>query len=210
MTARRTLGNGARAPDDADHHPAPAGEDHLAQALALAYRYLNRRERTVTEMRDHLAAHDVEPGVAGDAISTLCEQGYLDDARFARLLASDKRRLEQWGDGRIRRVLTERGIERSLVESSLHDPSEESEESELERAVAVLRRRFPAVPRDRRGRDRALGVMLRKGFDGELAVDALAAYARECAEIASAAPRYYDAGGERMAREGDENTSKPS
>lgn len=206
MTARRALGRGAPAAEGIDQ-PVTTDEDPLARALAVACRYVNRRERTVTEMRGHLAAHDIEPTVANDAVSILCEQGYLDDARFVGLFASDKRRLEQWGEGRIRRVLTERGIERSLIESCLDDGSEESE---LERAVAVLRRRFPAGPGDRRGRDRALGVMLRKGFDGELAIEALAAYARECAEIASGAARYYDAGSERMAREGDENTSKPS
>ena len=38
----------------------------------------------------------------------------------------------------------------------------------------MLSRRFPKPPRDRRGRDRALGVLLRKGYDIDLALDALA------------------------------------
>jgi len=53
--------------------------------------------------------------------------------------------------------------------------------SELDRALALLRRRFGEPPRDRRGRDRALGVLLRKGYDSELAIEALASYARNAA-----------------------------
>ena len=41
-------------------------------------------------------------------------------------------------------------------------------DAELERALALLRRRFPSPPRERRDRDRALAVLLRKGYDTEL------------------------------------------
>ena len=51
-------------------------------------------------------------------------------------------------------------------------------ESELDRALELLRRRFPTPPEDRRERERALGVLLRKGYESELALDALAAHTR--------------------------------
>ena len=49
----------------------------------------------------------------------------------------------------------------------------------MERALELLRRRFPAPAGDRRERDRALGVLVRKGYDVDLALDAIAAHARE-------------------------------
>jgi len=49
---------------------------------------------------------------------------------------------------------------------------------ETNEIVAVLRRRFPHPPQDRRERNRALGLLLRKGYESELALDALSAYAR--------------------------------
>jgi SOS response regulatory protein OraA/RecX len=48
----------------------------------------------------------------------------------------------------------------------------------MERALEILRRRFPSPPRERRDRDRALAVLLRKGYEPELALDALTAHAR--------------------------------
>jgi len=106
----------------------------------------------------------------------LRELGVVDDARYVRLFVEDKRSLEHWGSDRIARALNERGIERGLIADAL---SLTGAESELERAVTLLRRRFPHPPRDRRSRDRALGVLMRKGYDSELALDALTAYARD-------------------------------
>ncbi len=146
----------------------------LQHALERAYRYLNVRERTVGEVRRHLARDELDAGVVEEAIALLRDQGYLDDERFARLFAQDKRELEEWGTERIARGLRTRGIEPDLIEATVGG---ESHAGELDRALALLRRRFPAPPRDRRERDRALGVLIRKGYDGELALDALRAYA---------------------------------
>jgi regulatory protein len=146
------------------------------RALALAYAFLNRRERTEFELRAYLGRREfTEPEVQA-VIDELTELGYLDDARYARLFAQDKRTLEQWGGERIRRALRERGVERELIERALRT---EDSGQELDRALELLRRRFPQPPADRRDRDRALGMMIRKGYDSELALDALTAYARE-------------------------------
>ena len=54
---------------------------------------------------------------------------------------------------------------------------EQDREDELEAAVALLRRRVPGVPATPRERDRALGMLVRKGYGLELAYDALRRYA---------------------------------
>jgi regulatory protein len=161
-------------------HPGTA-EEQLQRALELGFAYLNRRDRTITEVRRQLERRGVSEPVAEVAIRTIAGQGFLDDARFARLFVSDKRELEQWGSERIRRGLLARGIDRELAESALAEITtgpQEAEESELDRALALLRRRFPTPPEDRRDRERALGLLLRKGYESELAFDALAVHAR--------------------------------
>jgi regulatory protein len=157
-----------------DHANAPQVQDRdgFEHALALAYRYLSRRERTVAETRAHLAGKGVEANTTEDVIATLIGQGYLNDARFARLFAQDKRALEQWGSDRIKLTLIARGVDRELIDRAL--PAD----GELDHAVAVLRRRFAVPPRDRRERDRALGVLLRKGYEQDVALEALSTYIR--------------------------------
>ena len=62
-----------------------------------------------------------------------------------------------------------------LIDDALDADGDQHEATtEIDRAVAVLSRRFPTPPRERGERDRALAVLLRKGYDVELALDALA------------------------------------
>jgi regulatory protein len=156
-------------------------DEKLQRALDLGYAYLNRRERTVSEVRAQLERKGVSPDLIEAALQAFAEQGFLDDERFAQLFVSDKRELEQWGDQRIRRGLLTRGVDRETAEHALTPvPGAvgDDQPTELERALELLRRRFPAPPRERRERDRALGVLLRKGYESELALDALSTYAR--------------------------------
>jgi regulatory protein len=153
-------------------------DNRIQPALELAYAYLNRRDRTEAEVRGRLEQRGIDPQTADAAVSVLRDQGVLDDARYARLFVEDKRGLEQWGSERIGRTLRERGIDRELIEQSLA-ATDDHGETELDRALALLRRRFPDPPRDRREHERALGVLLRKGYDTELALDALAAHTKD-------------------------------
>jgi regulatory protein len=153
-------------------------DERLEHALGLAYRLLNARDRTVSEMRRQLERKGVDESTRGHVLRTLAELGCLDDERFARMFIADKRELEHWGEDRIRSGLLARGIDRDLVQTQLDQICGGDAETELDRALLLLRRRFPAPPRERRERDRALGVLLRKGYDSELALDALTAYAR--------------------------------
>jgi len=156
----------------------PDDQERLQHALALAYRYLNRRERTTTEVRRHLERKAVDATSCEWALEVLTEEGSVGDARFARLFVQDKRELEEWGRERIRQGLLARGVDRELVEEALSEPAPIEEATELDRAVALLSRRFQVPPCERRERDRALGLLIRKGYDPDLALDALVAYAR--------------------------------
>ena len=154
------------------------------RALGLAYRYVGRRERTVADVQAHLESRQVDAGTAEAVITSLTEQGYLDDRRFARVFVEDKRQLEQWGDERIRRGLATHGIDPELIAQAIGQDGEE--EAELDRAVALLRRRLPQPEPGRRGRERALGLLLRRGYDYEIADRAVRAHRAQPAVEASA------------------------
>jgi regulatory protein len=157
--------------DRAAHDPSA----RLQHALDLSFRYLGRRDRTVLEMRRYLEGKRVEPATIEEALASLHEQGYLDDARFARRFAADKRELEHWGADRIERRLTILGIDRDVLGAALGG---RDQQAELEAALEILRRRFPFLGDDPRDRRRALGVLVRKGYDVELAGDAIRVHAR--------------------------------
>jgi len=147
----------------------------LQRALDLAYRQLGRCDRTVAELRRHLAAKAVEPQTIDEAIDELTRQSYLDDARYARRYAEDRRTLDAWGPERIERKLMAAGVERELIATALAD---RDGGDELDAAVALLRRRWRELPATDRERERALGLLVRKGYDLELAYDAVRALTR--------------------------------
>ena len=149
-------------------------EARLEHARALAWRALNRREHTVAELAGVLAGKRVEPSAIETVVSELVEQGYLDDASYARRFADDRRRLDAWGADRIERRLLSLGIDRELVAAAI---GEQDAGEELDAALALLTRRFPEPPRNPRELDRALGFLVRKGYSLELAHDALRRHA---------------------------------
>ncbi|MGH2841605.1 MAG: regulatory protein RecX, partial [Solirubrobacteraceae bacterium] len=91
----------------------------LQRALDLAYRQLGRRDRTVVELRRHLASKAVEPQAIGEAVAELTRQGYLDDARYARRYAEDRGTLDDWGPERIERKLRAAGVDQEHIDAAL-------------------------------------------------------------------------------------------
>jgi regulatory protein len=153
-------------------------EERLEHALDVAYRYLGDRDRTVVEVRRRLEAESVQPAVLEEAVAELERQGYLDDARYAQRFAEDRRTIDAWGAERIERRLLAVGVDPALIAAAL---DQRGASEELEAALAVLRRRFPRAPSDDRGRERALGMLVRKGYELDLAYDAVRAFERDAA-----------------------------
>jgi regulatory protein len=154
--------------------PADPGT-RLQHALDLSYRYLGRRDRTVAEIRRHLESKQVDPATVDAAVAELHEQGYLDDARFAQRFAEDRRALDAWGAERIERKLRAVGVAGEHIAAAL---SAQSADDERAAAIALLSRRLGAPPHDDRSRERALGLLVRRGYDLELAYDAVRAFER--------------------------------
>ena len=134
--------------------------DDRERALQLAYRAVGQRDRTVAELRTLLERKRVEPESIAAAVAELRQAGLVDDARYARRFAEDKRELESWGAERIARELKRRGIAPDLIETVVAD---RSREAELDTALLLLQRRVPPI---------------RRGYEAELAYEAVRRHER--------------------------------
>ena len=153
----------------------PRSHSEVERAIDLAYRAVARRERTEAELRTCLERKRVEPQAIDVAVEELTEAGYLDDARYARRFAEDKRELEQWGSERIARDLQRRGVAPELIEDAVSDSTRRAE---FETALLLLERRFRDPPRDDRDRERAWRMLVRRGYGSELAHEAIRGWER--------------------------------
>jgi regulatory protein len=151
------------------------------RTLKAALNALNARERTEHELRAFLERRKAEQAVIDDVMAAVRAEGLVDDAGYARRFAEDRRLLDRWGSERIARDLERRGIERELVEQALagHD-----REDELTVAIELLDRRFPQPFDGDRERDKAWRMLVRRGYEPELAYSALKRHERGLREAA--------------------------
>lgn len=148
-------------------------EARLQHARDVAWSALNRREHTVAELRRVLERKRIDPADMTVVVDELAEGGYLDDGDYARRFAEDRRHLDGWGSERIERRLRALGVGPEHIAAAVGVRGAEDEQAA---ALALLRRRFPQPPQDARERNRALGMLVRKGYELELALDVLRRY----------------------------------
>ena len=154
------------------------GASEEQRALALAQTALSARDRTESELRSVLERKRVEPDAIDCAVAELKAAGLLDDVRFAHRFAEDKRVLERWGCDRIERELRRRGLAPELVEAATRA---REREQELSAAVELLAERVPQPLASDRERDRAWRLLVRKGYEPELAYEAVRAHGGQAA-----------------------------
>src|SRR5919108_3263717 len=156
----------------------PPAQPERERAIDLAYRAVSARDRTVSELRTFLECKRVEPAAIEAAVAALSDAGYLDDARYAHRFAEDKRTLERWGSERIARELHRRGVDPERIDAALR---EHDRTDELDLALRLLAQRMPEPPRDDRERDRAWRLLVRRGYEPDLAYEAVRAHGRRAA-----------------------------
>jgi regulatory protein len=144
-------------------------------AFERALKSIGVRERTRAEVVAFLQRRGYEPDVIDDVVRALQEEGLVDDAGYARRFAEDRRLLDSWGSERIARDLIRRGIEPELVEQAL---AGQDRDDELAVAVELLDRRFPLPLDGDRERDRAWRMLVRRGYEPEVAYDAVRHHTR--------------------------------
>jgi regulatory protein len=143
-------------------------------ALRAGYAAVRRRERSTAEVRDWLERRGFGDEEVASALDRLEAMGELDDARFARLSAEDKRELSDWGPERIRDALLARGVPLEHVEAAL---DADSHDRQLDRARELLERKGGDLESDV-ARGRALGFLTRRGYEYEIAYEAIRRHGR--------------------------------
>jgi len=109
-----------------------------AEARAIAYRYLGRREYGCRELALKLERRGVDSSTASSVVQDLNSEGLVSDVRFAEAFVRSKvERL--FGPLKIRGQLRQRGIDDSVIEPAL----EEYREIWMDSALAWVDKRAP-------------------------------------------------------------------
>jgi regulatory protein len=97
--------------------------------LKTAFNLLSYRPRSVHEMRLKLESKGFVSVEVSSTIERLIRTDYLNDEKFAELLAESKTRNKLWGRRKIASELNRRGLSKTVIEDTLQriDTSAEAE-----------------------------------------------------------------------------------
>src|SRR5262245_12622810 len=131
----------------------------------VALRQLQRRPRTVSEVRRHLRGRGFGIGEIADVVARLARLGYVDDRDYARRYAAWATAEKPMGRRRVTQELMRRGVPRDTIEETLGEAFGPEQEAEaLARALTKVTRRAGAAP-DEKTRRRVASALLRRGFN---------------------------------------------
>lgn len=133
----------------------------LIKARGKAYNYLSYGDMSVKTMFTKLARAGIAEDIALDTVDLLCEQGYLDDMRYASALASYLANTKCYGPKRISQELYAKGV------GQYTDEAIASLDTDFYKTVRVhVPKNFDFT--DRRACARLYGQLARRGFDSDV------------------------------------------
>lgn len=142
------------------------------EALQYAAGVCARSEQCEHDIRMKLSGRGLSAAETGSIIGYLCDNGYIDEARFARSFSRDKARFNGWGRIKIRMHLAARKIGRDAIEAALA----EIDEAEYRRGLLRLARSMAGDMdvADYASRMKLLRRLTSRGFEPALASQAIA------------------------------------
>ncbi len=96
------------------------------EALARLAALCARAEHCTYDLRERLRRWGFTPSAQDSIVATLQEEGFVDDARYARLAAQEKLRFNGWGRQKIYLSLAQKRIDSTLIRAAL-DAIDDSE-----------------------------------------------------------------------------------
>jgi regulatory protein len=133
--------------------------DTATELRARALRLLARREHSGAELARKLSPHAESPEALDVLISELKAKNQLSEARFAEERARQLSR--KYGAARIRQDLKSKGVGEELVEHV-------SSEGDLERARAILERKYRQPSTTREERAKRMRFLQSRGFSSDI------------------------------------------
>jgi regulatory protein len=136
--------------------------DDPAAARAIAVRRLSAAPRTRAQLTRAMAERDVDAVTAAAVLDDLEAAGAVDDRAFARAWVDGRRRGRGLSRSRLRRELTDRGIDADLADEALSGFDDGAERAlALDLAQRWVARHGLAGDRDRA---RLFGHLARRGY----------------------------------------------
>lgn len=141
-----------------------ASEKDKPSLRAQALRLLARREHTRAELRSKLEGEDTDAAELEAVLDDFVRRGWLSETRVVEQVTHARR--ARYGSRRIRQELEQKGVSGDLIEAAMHG----LQETDLEAARTIWRRKFRAPPANAAERARQVRFLQGRGFSLDVAM----------------------------------------
>lgn len=148
-------------PAAGDEGGEPAGPDSPKELKARALRLLMRREHSRAELSKRLLPHAESAEAVELLIEELVQKKFLSEDRMAEARAHVLAR--KYGASRVRHDLAAKGV----AEETIERVAAEARSTELERAIAIFRRKFREPAGSPQDRARRMRFLASRGFSSD-------------------------------------------
>ncbi len=141
--------------------------EELKKAQSAALKYLSYRDRSEFEIRERLKQKDFSEAAVQETVGWLTGLGYLNDERFALNWSRSRVAAKKFGEYRLRRELSAKGLATETIDQTLQVVYSEISEWDLAQSLAQKKlSQLKGV--DLKSKTRRLAQYLqRKGFPSD-------------------------------------------
>jgi regulatory protein len=142
-------------------------EKEFHELLLKAERFCSYQERTISDVKQKLKELGSEAETSEKIISSLIEDDYLNDERFAKLFTSGKFRIKRWGKNKIRAELKKKKIPDNFI----YDALDSIDEEEYLKTIQRLAEKKSQTTKGKNSKDKLKKVvmfLLSRGFESEM------------------------------------------
>lgn len=107
------------------------------QALQKARHYCGYQERSHTEVKEKLYGYGLRKADVEELLSTLIEENYLNEERYAAQFAGGKFRMKQWGRVKIKYELKQKRVSEYCIKKAMKEIDEEDYQKTLQKLAEV-------------------------------------------------------------------------
>ena len=136
-----------------------------AQALQKIRHYCGYQERCHAEVKDKLYSFGLYKTDVEELMSTLIEEKYLDEERFAQQFAGGKFRIKQWGRKKIAYELKQKQVSDYCIRKALKEINEEEYRAVL---IKMAQQKWELLEEERNAfgkRKKLSDFLMQKGYE---------------------------------------------
>lgn len=143
------------------------------EALQKARHYCAYQERCHSEVKEKLYGFGLWKNDVEDLLSTLIEEDYLNEERFAIQFAGGRFRLKQWGRVKIKYELKQKKVSEYLIKKALKEIDEDDYLKTLQKLFEQKKKLLSAEKNIFTKKRKLQDFLMQKGYELQLIADLL-------------------------------------